>query len=342
MFHWTVDKSAQILLIGTVSALIGLIIGTISAYCGFCLFLLLWGTGSGYYVVRAMQQISPIGKAVLVTGCDTGIGNQLALHLDKLGFRVFAGCLFANKGGEGATKLKENGSKKLHVIQLDVTSDEELQEARETIEKILPENECFWGVVNNAGLSTFGNLEWVPLSTVKRIADVNVFGMISVIKTFLPLIRKSKGRIVNSSSTLGRISAPMRSSYVASKFAVEGLSDCLRSEMKPLGIDVCIIEPGNFCAATGIFTPDSVEKIAENMWETMSEETQELCGKETYRNSVEIMKTFIVGGNTDVMPVLISMEEALTQKYPQPRYQSMDGLYKARIFVGTPLPGVGT
>ncbi|RXG72167.1 D-beta-hydroxybutyrate dehydrogenase, mitochondrial, partial [Armadillidium vulgare] len=86
------------------------------------------------------------------------------------------------------------------------------------------------------------------------------------------------------------------------------------SEMKPLGIDVCIIEPGNFCAATGIFTPDSVEKIAENMWETMSEETRELCGKENFRKNVEIMKTFIVGGNTDVMPVLIFLWKKLLPK----------------------------
>ncbi|NWX86811.1 BDH protein, partial [Nothoprocta ornata] len=106
-----------------------------------------------------------------------------------------------------------------------------------------------WGLVNNAGISTFGEVEFTSLDKYKEVAEINLWGTVRVTKAFLPLIRRAKGRVVNVASMLGRMASPSRSCYCISKFGVEAFSDCLRQEMYRWGVRVILIEPSNFVAA---------------------------------------------------------------------------------------------
>ncbi|NXK18687.1 BDH protein, partial [Thinocorus orbignyianus] len=106
-----------------------------------------------------------------------------------------------------------------------------------------------WGLVNNAGVSTFGEVEFASLDNYKNVAEINLWGTVRVTKAFLPLIRRAKGRVVNITSMLGRMVSPSRSCYCISKFGVAAFSDCLRQEMYRWGVRVILIEPSNFVAA---------------------------------------------------------------------------------------------
>ncbi|KAK7874253.1 hypothetical protein R5R35_006289 [Gryllus longicercus] len=278
------------------------------------------------------------GRAVLVTGCDSGFGLDVALRLHRLGCTVFAGCLQA-AGGAGAKKLARRGAR-MHVLQLDVTNQEQVEEARRVVEERLPP-EGLWGVVNNAGLSTFGHVEWVPVTTGQRLMDVNVWGMVRVLQAFLPLMRQRSrggGRVVNVASMMGRQGATNRSTYCVTKYGVEALSDCLRYEMRLWDIHVAIIEPGNFVNATDIFTPESIRRYADTLWSQMPQHVQRAYSKQYYNSVVNDMVHYATKGPTDRTPVVDAMVRALLQRFPHARYQPMEPYYKLRTWVATHCP----
>jgi NAD(P)-dependent dehydrogenase (short-subunit alcohol dehydrogenase family) len=128
------------------------------------------------------------------------------------------------------------------LVALDLTDDVSIRAAVEGIER---ETGRLDALVNNAGYGSYGSLEEVPLDEARRQFEVNVFGLARLIQLALPLMRaQGSGRIVNITSIGGKIHEPMGSWYHATKFAVEGLSDCLRMELEPFGIDVVVVEPG--------------------------------------------------------------------------------------------------
>lgn len=132
--------------------------------------------------------------------------------------------------GAGAEELRSLSSPKLHVVKLDVTRAEDWEAALEVVTTSLPASSPgLWGIVNNAGWATFGEVEWVAMDTFKKAVDVNVHGVLAGVKTFLPLIRRCQGRVVTITSGLGRMAVPTRSPYVGTKYALEGILDCLRS-----------------------------------------------------------------------------------------------------------------
>lgn len=177
--------------------------------------------------------------AVVITGASTGIGQACALHLDKLGFRVFAG-VRKETDGEG---LKSKASDRLKAIFVDVTDSESIQRASETVASAIGGSRLA-GLVNNAGISINAPLEFLPIGLLQKQFDVNVTGQIAVTQTFLPMLRAAKGRIVFIGSTSGRLAIPMGGPYCASKFAIEALTDSLRMELKPWGIEVAVVQPG--------------------------------------------------------------------------------------------------
>ncbi|NWQ82298.1 BDH protein, partial [Columbina picui] len=133
-------------------------------------------------------------KAVLITGCDKGFGHALAKQLHAEGFTVFAGCLLADKNGDGARELKNMKSDRMQVLQMDVCSDQEVAQAVDFVKRTLKESEGgLWGLVNNAGVSTFGEVEFATLDNYKNVAEINLWGTVRVTKAFLPLIRRAKG-----------------------------------------------------------------------------------------------------------------------------------------------------
>ncbi|XP_069689240.1 short-chain dehydrogenase/reductase family 9C member 7-like [Periplaneta americana] len=185
------------------------------------------------------------GKAVFITGCDTGFGHMFAKKLDALGVLVFAGCLFSE--GEGAKELQRSCSDKLKIIQLDVTQDDQVENAVRTVTSILEgRREELWAVVNNAGIGNVGEIEWTPIDVYQKTFDVNVLGQVRITKVFLPLLRKSKGRIVSLTSVLGRASFPFSSAYCMSKHAAVSFSDSLRQEVMKWSISVHTVEPWGY------------------------------------------------------------------------------------------------
>ncbi|XP_069559662.1 D-beta-hydroxybutyrate dehydrogenase, mitochondrial isoform X1 [Brachyistius frenatus] len=280
------------------------------------------------------------GKAVLITGCDSGFGHALAKHLHKLGFTVFAGCLLKDKNGEGAKELEEFHSDRMKVVQLDVCSEEQVNTAVEYIKGNLQDSERgLWAVVNNAGVSTFGEVEFTSLDTYKQVSEVNLWGTIRVTKAVLPLIRRAKGRVVNLASMYGRMGNVLRSPYCVSKYGVEAFSDCLRYEMKTWGVKVSIVEPGNFIAATGILTRDVVAATATKLWSEAPSGVKEDYGKAHFDRHVASMRSYCSSGQKDVSPVLGDITDAVVSKRPYTRYNPMEPHWWIRVQVMTHLLG---
>ena len=178
--------------------------------------------------------------AVLITGTSTGIGRTTALYLDKLGFEVFA----AVRKERDANMLSAEGSERLKPILLDVTDEATIALARDKVCRAVGDRGLA-GLVNNAGIGFISPLEFVPLDELRGLFEVNLFGLLAVTQAFLPMLRKARGRIVNISSTSSIMVAPFHGPYSASKLGLNGLSDALRLELRPLGVQVSVVVCGS-------------------------------------------------------------------------------------------------
>ena len=182
---------------------------------------------------------STSAKAIVITGASTGIGQACALHLDKLGFRVFAGV----RNETDASSLEQDSSDRLTPVYIDITKPDSILKASKIMEAEL-KTVGLHGLVNNAGIVIAGPLEFVPIDALRSQLEINVIGQVAVTQALLPLLRRSRGRIINMSSVSGRVATPFLGPYAASKFALEALSDSMRLELMPWGIHVSVIEPG--------------------------------------------------------------------------------------------------
>jgi NADP-dependent 3-hydroxy acid dehydrogenase YdfG len=172
---------------------------------------------------------------VLITGASSGIGKATALMLAKEGYRVFA-------GARRVEKMEAMRAANIEPIALDVTDGESVAEAVRTIMERAGRLDI---LVNNAGYGLYGILEEVPHEEAQRQFDVNVFGLMTMTRAVLPVMRaQGGGRIINISSVAGKFVTPVSGWYAASKHAVEALSDALRIEVAPFGVKVVLIEPG--------------------------------------------------------------------------------------------------
>jgi NAD(P)-dependent dehydrogenase (short-subunit alcohol dehydrogenase family) len=180
-------------------------------------------------------------KIALVTGSSSGIGFETALLLSKNGFHTYASMRNLEKS-KNITEIANTENLPLQVVQLDVNDDRSVKDA---IGKIVAENRRIDVLVNNAGYGLFSPIEDIAIDQLKEQFETNFFGVVRVTKEVLPIMRKQrKGTIVNVSSVGGRVGAPLNSAYIASKFALEGLSESMRYELKEFGINIVIIEPG--------------------------------------------------------------------------------------------------
>jgi len=184
----------------------------------------------------SLQQAS---RFVVITGASTGIGAGCAIGCAQQGMTVFAGVRNLQAGE--ALQAKEGAA--IIPLQLDVTDDESIKRAADTVRQRVG-GAGLAGLINNAGIAIGSPLEVIPLSQLRKQLEVNVIGQIAVTQAFLPLLRQAHGRIVNMGSIAGRGTIPMMGPYSASKFAMEALTDALRLELYPWGIHVSIIEPG--------------------------------------------------------------------------------------------------
>jgi NAD(P)-dependent dehydrogenase (short-subunit alcohol dehydrogenase family) len=184
--------------------------------------------------------------AIVITGASTGIGRATALHLDRLGYRVFAGV----RQEADAESLRQSSSARLSPVFLDVTAAASIQAAATTVATAVGETGLA-GVVNNAGIGLGGPLEFFPIDELRRQFEINIVGPLAVTQAFLPLVRRGRGRIVLVGSIASRRASPIAGPYNASKFALEALADALRLELRPERLHVALIQPG--AIATPIF-----------------------------------------------------------------------------------------
>lgn len=184
-------------------------------------------------------------KTVVVTGVSTGIGRATAAELVAHGYHVFGSVRRRSDGDELSGQLAE----RFTPLVFDVTDRAAISAAAERVREAAGEA-ALAGLVNNAGVATFGPLMHLPVEDLRHQLEVNVLGLMEVTQAFLPLLGAGPevagppGRIVNISSVSGRVAYPFMGAYAASKHAVEALSDVLRRELLPYGIDVVVIEPG--------------------------------------------------------------------------------------------------
>lgn len=246
--------------------------------------------------------------AVVVTGTSTGIGRATAELLAGAGYRVFAG---VRKKADWDALHKS--LPQVTPLMIDVTDEESIAAAAAAVASTVGE-EGLRGLVNNAGVSVPGPLEFLPLADLRRQLETNVIGQVAVTQAFLPLLRKGRGRIVNIGSVGGRMSTPFLGAYSASKFAMEAISDSLRMELRPWGIHVALIEPGS------IKTPlwERGRSAADDLLVKVPAEMEALYG-EAIERLREASVTFEKRG-IGPEAVAKAVKHALASKRPRTRY----------------------
>jgi NAD(P)-dependent dehydrogenase (short-subunit alcohol dehydrogenase family) len=202
-----------------------------------------------------MLRMSEPSKAVLITGCSSGIGRASALQLVRSGWKVYA----TARQEEAIADLKDGGCQ---TLALDVTDEQSMRAAVDAVERA----EGAVGVlINNAGYSQSGAIETVPLEAVRRQFETNVFGLVRLTQLVLPNMRAQHwGKIVNIGSMGGRLSFPGGGHYHATKHALEAISDALRFELRGFGIDVILLEPGLITTEFGEAATASMTQIASS------------------------------------------------------------------------------
>ncbi|XP_049854241.1 estradiol 17-beta-dehydrogenase 2-like isoform X2 [Schistocerca gregaria] len=258
--------------------------------------------------LRPLQLLDRLpSRAVLITGCDSGFGHELARRLDALGVPVFAGCLFPE--GPGACRLAADCSSRLCVLPLDVTSDQQVADAVVSVQAALSDASGteLWAVVNNAGIADFGEMDVTPLEKFKQVLEVNTVGAIRVSKAFLPLLKKSKGRLINVTSPFGRVPIPMQSPYCLSKSALIMFTDVLRMEMKKWSVTVCSVQPTLY--GTAISDVDCLQaKYFENSEKTLSDDREGI--RQAARKNCEVIlrasKGIALKNITEVIDEMVS------------------------------------
>ena len=242
-------------------------------------------------------------KVALVTGSSSGIGFETALALARENYFTFASMRNTDKAG----KIQEIAKKEnlnLEVIELDVDKEESIKSA---VKKIQEQKGRIDVLVNNAGYGLFGCVEDITIDDLKAQFETNFFGVVRLIQEITPTMRKhGSGIIVNVSSVAGRIGFPGTPAYISSKFALEGLSECMRYELSPFGIKTIIIEPG--VIKTDFF---SSMKVAKGKPDSPYKEITEKV-----MNGVKMMAE--MGTSPD--EVAKTIIKAIQTKEPPPRY----------------------
>jgi NAD(P)-dependent dehydrogenase (short-subunit alcohol dehydrogenase family) len=248
--------------------------------------------------------------AIVITGASTGMGEHCAVGLAQRGYRVFAGVRKATDG----ESLRLRGGASLEPLILDVTNEAQVQDAARTVERALAGAplSALW---NNAGISVNGPLEFIELDALRRQLEVNVIGQVAATQAFLPMLRRARGRILTTGSVGGFFTTPMLIPYCMSKFAMEAMSDGLRRELRPHGVDVILLEPGG---------------IKSKIWDKGINESEEFVRKappqmmEIYGSLVNALRRLAPQMERDAhspQAVLDCVVHALESPRPKTRYR---------------------
>ncbi|TDW96161.1 oxidoreductase [Dinghuibacter silviterrae] len=192
-------------------------------------------------------------KVVLITGASSGMGKETAKLLLQQGYTVYG----AARRVERMEDVQKLGGK---VLRMDVTDDDDMVRG---VEEMLKKEGRIDVLINNAGFGSYGTVEDVPMADARYQMEVNVFGLARLCQLVIPHLRaQGSGKIVNITSIGGKVVTPFGAWYHASKFAVEALSDALRMELKPFGVDVIVIEPGGVQTEWGDIAMANLVKVS--------------------------------------------------------------------------------
>ncbi len=248
-------------------------------------------------------------RNVVITGCSTGIGKATALYLDQRGYRVFASV----RRTSDMAALCAEASDRLTPILLDVSDGESICRAEEEVRRAVG-SEGVAGLINNAGIAFHSSLEFAPLEALRQLLEVNLLGVLAMTQAFLPLVRRARGRIINISSQSVLTPTPFHAPYTISKVGLDALSDALRLEVKPLGIQVSTMIVGSM---------DTPIWNRANEWssETLRREPPE--AKELYGRRLEKFRQFMTAiGERGVDPEAVAkaIAQALTARRAKHNY----------------------
>jgi len=256
-----------------------------------------------------------VSKAVLITGCSSGIGWATAGRLADVGWRVYA----TARNIESIAPLQARGCR---LLPLDVTDENSMRRAVEEVEQ----HEGAVGVlVNNAGFSQSGAVEAVPMEKVRQQFETNVFGLVRMCQLVLPgMRRQGYGRIVNLSSMGGKLTLPGAGHYHATKHAVEALSDALRFEVEGFGVKVSVIEPGLIKTGFADAAVESMDGPQDGPYAGFDE----AVARATVENYERGPISRLAGGPEAVAEAI---EQAISARSPRSRYVVTPS---ARLFLG--------
>jgi len=240
-------------------------------------------------------------KVVLITGASAGIGKETAIHLAEHGYTVYG-------AARRTDKMKDLAQRGIQTIPMDVTNEDSVNEG---ISLIISKEGRIDVLINNAGFGSYGSVEDMTIQDAKYQLEVNVFGAARLIKKVLPYMREQRsGKIVNISSIGGKIATPFGGWYHASKFALEGLSDSLRNEVRQFGIDTIIIEPGGIKSEWSGIAFDNLIKVS---------------GETAYKNMAAVFAGAFQGTeDKNPEPIIIAelIRKAIEAKNPKARYSA--------------------
>jgi NAD(P)-dependent dehydrogenase (short-subunit alcohol dehydrogenase family) len=187
--------------------------------------------------------ISPQGKTIVITGCSSGFGRLTALHLARRGWHVFATVRRASDQANLLAEAEQQSCQQyITPVICDITQAEQVAELARTVSAATPGLDA---LLNNAGTAFAAPLEILSLDDFRSQLEINVVAHLGVTQALLPQIKAARGIIINTSSVNGRIAMPIVGAYSASKFALEAISDALRVELAPFGVQVVVIEPSS-------------------------------------------------------------------------------------------------
>jgi NAD(P)-dependent dehydrogenase (short-subunit alcohol dehydrogenase family) len=254
------------------------------------------------------------GETVLVTGATSGLGKAAAIHLAEQGYQVFA----AGRSGERRAALQATARERrlpLTTMEMDVRDDESIDRAMAQIEEAGAQVDV---LINNAGVAYVVPVEEIRMADLREQFEINVFGAVRVTQRVLPKMRaRGRGRIINMSSLAGRLAFPLFGAYSGSKFALEGMTDALRLEVYPFGIDVVLIEPG--------YIPTAMEQTAIELGSSYRENLERGPYAEVYRNFIRAWRRGTSGTRTSAEDCARVILRAVRETPPRTRYTVTPG-----------------
>ena len=275
-------------------------------------------------------------KTVVITGASSGFGLDMAKLFLSDGWNVVATVRDIERRKIELKDQLELDNSRLKLLELDVADSESLQSFVDQVDKLDV-------LINNAGFGTYGALEDISMDQIRYQMEVNFFGPVALIKGLLPMLRESKGKIINISSLMGRYACPLSSIYSASKYALEGLSEGLMYELDSFGVDVATIQPGghrtSFVSSVAwgkdSFSSNSAYKTQTNGFKGMMEK---LSQRDNPPQSITVAKKALSLANMSHMPrsVVVGSDAKLVASLqsllPSKLYQKLMFVSNKKIF----------